>query len=117
MSYIITELVEEDREILREIYQELEIICIPTVYHTGTHHATKTGTIEQKEARQTCFGKIKIQGNLKDSLSSTKHPHIMPMLRRFMAAHYPSFRFTSVYVNRNTICKKHLDARMQARVC
>lgn len=111
MSYIITELAEEDRNILQEIYQELEAIQIPTVWGTHTFHSKKTGTTHQRGARQTCFGKIKSQGHLKDSLSSSRYPHIMPLFERFIGSHSPSFQFNSVYLNRNTVCKKHLDSK------
>ena len=49
MSYIITKLSPEDKEILQEIYEELEDINIPTTYKSnkknGAHHAVKTGAL------------------------------------------------------------------------
>ena len=35
----------------------------------------------------------------------------MPLFKEFIKSHYPEFKFRSVYVNRNTICKKHLDSK------
>ena len=35
----------------------------------------------------------------------------MPLFEIFIKSHHPEFKFTSVYVNRNTVCKQHLDSR------
>lgn len=35
----------------------------------------------------------------------------MPLFREFIDSHYPEFKFESVYVNRNTVAKKHLDSK------
>jgi hypothetical protein len=60
MSYIKTKLSVYDKQILTEIYDELENINIPTTFSNkgikGHHHAVKTGTTSQKDARQTSFG-------------------------------------------------------------
>ena len=77
----------------------------------GYHHSVKTGTTSQKDARQTLFGKIKFQGKLQNSKSSLKYTHIMPLFKEFINSHYSDFRFKSVYVNRNTVCKEHLDSK------
>jgi hypothetical protein len=113
MSYIRTKLSQEDKEILREIYQELEEINIPTTYQKtgGQGHQLRTGTTKQPDARQTSFGIINFQGKIKKSKSSLKYPHIMPLFKEFMNSHYPGFKFKCVYVNKNTICKEHVDTR------
>ena len=115
MSYIKTKLSIEDKDILEYIYDELEEINIPTTYSRkgvqGHHHAEKTGTTTQKEARQTAFGLTTYQGKKKTSKSTIKYPHIMPLFKAFIKSHYPEFKFESVYVNRNTVCKKHLDSK------
>ncbi len=84
MDYIITEFSQKDRQLLSNLFQELEAIHIQTVYHRtvgGGLHAVKTGTTNQREARQTCFGKVKYRGRVKDSTSMIRYPHIMPLLR------------------------------------
>tara|TARA_R110000796_G_scaffold75419_1_gene169195 strand:- start:1816 stop:2337 length:522 start_codon:yes stop_codon:yes gene_type:complete len=112
MSYIRTKLSPEDKTILQEIYEELEDINIPTTYKSneknGAHHAVKTGAVSQKYARQTVFGIIR--GKTK-SKHTKKYPWILELLKEFMDSHHPDFKFTSVYVNRNVVCKKHLDSK------
>lgn len=115
MSFIKTKLSVEDKTILKEIYEELEKITIPTTYKSigggrGAYHSIKTGTTNQKDARQACFGKVTYQGKMQISSCAKKHPHIMPLFKEFIDSHYPDFKFNSVYVNKNTICKKHLDS-------
>ena len=114
MTYIKTKLSQEDKEILRKIYEELEEITISTSYSSqglGQKHAVKTGTTSQINARQTCFGKVKYRGQIKESKSSIRYPHILPLFREFMNSHCPEFKFKCVYVNKNTICKQHLDSK------
>ena len=114
MSFIKTKLTVEDKEILAEIYDELEDITIPSTYRSNSislGHSSRTGTTNQKEARQTCFGKVYFQGKYKESRSNKKHPHMMSLFREFINSHYPEFKFTSVYVNKNTVCKEHLDSK------
>jgi len=114
MDYIIREYSDKDRQMLSNMFQELEAIHIPTVYHKtpgGSLHAVKTGTTHQRDARQTCFGKVKYRGHVKDSKMTSKYPHIMPLLKAFVDSRSPTFVFTSVYVNRNVVCQKHLDSK------
>ena len=113
MEYIKTKLSKNDKEILNDIYHELENITIPTTYQKcgGQGHQIRTGTNKQKQARQTSFGKIRFQGKLQNSKSTKKYPHIMPLFKEFINSHYPDFNFKTVYVNKNTICKEHVDSR------
>jgi hypothetical protein len=112
MSYIKTKLSEQDKYILEEIYEELENITIPTSYRSknGQGHKIKTGAVSQKNARQTIFGNLNL-GKKTKSQSSKKYPYIMPLFKEFIKCHYPSFKFKCVYVNRNVVCKKHLDSK------
>ena len=115
MDYIRTELSEDDKDIIGTIYQSLEKIHIPTCYRSGSksgdYHGMKTGTVSQRDARQTSFGVTKYRGNLQSTRASKKYPHILPLFENFIKSHYPGFEFNSVYVNRNTVCKKHLDSK------
>ena len=117
MSYIKTKLSLDDKDILEDIFEELEEITLPTTYYckekrgSGSYHAIKTGTTSQKNARQTVFGLTYYHGNWKKSNSTIKHPHIIPLFKKFIRSHYPEFKFKSVYVNKNTVCKKHLDSK------
>ncbi len=36
---------------------------------------------------------------------------MMYLFKKFIKSHYPSFKIRSVYVNKNTICKEHLDSK------
>jgi hypothetical protein len=114
MSYIRTKLSFIDKEILGEIYDELENITIPTTYRSGkkggNFHAIKTGVKSQRNARQTVFGVTTYKGKKTKSKSSKDYPYMMDLLKDFMDSHKPDFKFKSVYVNRNTVCKKHLDS-------
>jgi hypothetical protein len=115
MSFIRTKLSYDDKDILDEIYDELEEITIPTTYSSkgvkGHHHAVKTGVTSQKGARQTSFGVTTYRGKKKKSKSTIKYPYMMPLFKEFMKYHYPKFKFKSVYVNRNTVAKKHMDSK------
>jgi hypothetical protein len=113
MSYIKTKLSEEDKEILEEIYEELEEITLPTTFsnYKGKHHAVKTGVTKQKQARQTCFGLVKYKGKLTESQYAQKYPEMLELFKEFIDSHYPGFKFNSVYVNKNVVCKKHLDSK------
>ena len=100
---------------LKKIYLALEQIHIPTSFSTttGSNHPRRTGTLGQRDARQTSFGYIVPPGKkgMRPSRSTERYPHIFPMFKRFMKKHRPGFKFTTVYVNRNTIAKKHIDSR------
>jgi hypothetical protein len=114
MSYVRTELSKEDNEILEELYKELEGISITKSYRKMpgfNHHGERTGTSDQRDARQACFGMVKYHQRLKESGVSIKYPHIMPLLKKFMDSHNPGFQFTNVYVNKNAVCKKHVDSK------
>lgn len=114
MSYIKTKLTIKDKEILNEIFKELEEIALPKSFRSkgmGSHHARKTGTIDQKDAYQVVFGNVFYKGDLQLSSYTKKYPYMMPLFKKFIEQHYPNFEFKSVYVNKNTICKKHLDSK------
>jgi len=115
MSYIRTKLSAEDKEILKDIYDELEDINIPTSYRNikeqGQGHQKRTGAVSQNNARQTVFGSTpSYRGNKLQSSYTKKYPWILDLLKEFMKSHCPEFKFSSVYVNRNVVCKKHLDS-------
>jgi hypothetical protein len=114
-SYVKTKLSVSDTDILEEIYDELEKITIPTTFSSpgtkGHYHAVKIGVQSQRDARQTIFGTTTYRGVKQLSKSSKKHPHIIPLLSRFIQSHNSNFKFNSVYVNRNTVAKKHLDSK------
>ena len=115
MHYIRTELSENDKDILAKIYETLEGITLPIAYcgenRVGSHHARKIGVTNQKGARQTVFGMTYYRGSFQVSSYSKKYPHVMTLFKEFINSHYPDFEFKSVYVNRNTVCKKHLDSK------
>ena len=113
---VATELTENDKSILSKIYNDLEKITIPTTFRNkdinkGHYHAERTGTSDQIGARQTCFGITKWQGKDRQSKSSKKNPHMMSLFKEFIDSHFPEFEFKSVYVNKNTVCKPHLDSK------
>lgn len=115
MNYSRKLLSTDDLLLLQNIYTELEKITIPTTFSSigvkGHFHAVKTGTTQQKNARQTSFGLTIYRFKKQETSSSKKYPHIMPLFKTFMDSHYPLFKFNSVYVNRNTVVKQHLDSK------
>lgn len=113
MSYIKTKLSEEDKDILDEIYEELEEITLPSRYQkTGAQgHSLRTGACNQKKAKQVCFGYSNYRGKKQLSMFTKKYPYIMELFEEFIDSHYPEFEFNSVYVNKNVKCKKHLDSK------
>lgn len=114
MSYIKTKLSEEDKEILEEIYEELEEITLPLTYRKkgkSQGHQVRTGSNKQKQARQTCFGYTLHQSKKQLSVYTKKYPYMMDLFKEFMDSHYPTFKFNSVYVNKNVVCKWHKDSK------
>tara|TARA_R110002126_G_C10346355_1_gene491241 strand:+ start:97 stop:630 length:534 start_codon:yes stop_codon:yes gene_type:complete len=115
MHYIVKKLSENDKNILAKIYETLEGITLPIAYcgenRVGSHHARKIGVTNQRYARQTVFGMTYYRGLLQLSSYSKKYPHVMTLFKEFINSHYSQFEFMSVYVNRNTIAKKHLDSK------
>ncbi len=111
-----TKLSDEDKNNLKEIYDALQKINIPTVFtNIGViprrHHSNRTGTFNQRNARQTSFGLTTYMGKKQDSVNTKKHPHILPLFKTFIDLHIPDFTFSTVYVNKNTISKQHLDKK------
>ena len=115
MKYIVKKLSENDRDILAKIYETLEDITFPIAYcganRVGSHHARKIGVTEQRDARQTVFGMTYYRGSFQLSSYSKRYPHMMKLFKEFINSHNPGFEFKSVYVNRNTVAKKHLDSK------
>jgi hypothetical protein len=111
-----TNLSEIDKQNLKLIYDALEKINIPTVFtNEGViprrYHANRTGTASQKNARQTSFGIITYRGKKQESCLTKKHPHMLLLFKKFIDLHSPNFIFSTVYVNKNTVAKPHLDQR------
>jgi len=118
MSYIRKKLSPSDKEILNKLYKEFEKIHIPTTYRDkgrAPYHSLKTGANIQKNARQTSFGIINYRGNQTISSNTKKYPHIYPLLKKFIKSHNHKFKFKTVYINRNVICKKHIDSKNTGR--
>lgn len=115
MNYIVKKLSENDKHILAKIFATLEDITLPIAYcganRVGSHHARKIGVTEQRDARQTVFGMTYYRGSFQVSSYSKKYPHVMTLFKDFVKSHNPGFEFKSVYVNRNTVCKKHFDSK------
>ncbi len=115
MNYITTPYSESDIDNLVKIYTKLEAIHIPTSFRTssksGDYHAIKIGTVSQHNARQAVFGVTKYRGDLQPTRASKRYPHMMKLFKDFVDSHYPGFQFKSVYVNRNTVAKKHFDSK------
>ena len=108
---LLKKLSNEDKNILKEIYDELEKIYIPTTFQNvgGYGHQVRTGAVSQRGARQTCFGLSFYRGKKRTALYSEKHPHIDILFKKFINSHNPEFDYDSVYVNKNVVCKKHID--------
>ena len=112
MSYIKTKLTNRDKDILSEIYNELEQITLNKSIHSKNRgHAVRTGTIKQLDARQSGFGEVYYQGKIKESCINKKYPQMIDLFKKFIKSHYPKFKFSGVYVNKNTVCKKHIDSK------
>lgn len=113
MDYVKIKLSSEDKEILKVIFDKLEDITIPSSFRNkgGQGHQIRTGSVSQKNARQTCFGLTYHHGQVKKSKSTIKYPHILPLFIKFIKSHNPGFKFKSVYVNRNVVIKKHVDSK------
>lgn len=114
MSYKRTKLSDGDKKILEEIFRELEKITLPSTYRSGNnhnYHQVRTGSIDQKGARQTVFGYSKYRQKKNISKYTKLYPHILPLFESFIKSHKPSFNFDSVYVNKNVVCKRHVDSK------
>lgn len=104
--YTLTEFSENDKLKLELILKELEIMHLPTTFKTnskhGANHAIRVGVTDQVGARQTLFKK--------DSKSALRYPHFINICQEFLNSHMPYFKYDCIYVNKNTICKPHLDS-------
>lgn len=98
---------------MSKIYEELKNTKLVATYSKegGRHHAVKIGVTNQKTARQAVFGLTVYRGSKLQSVFTAKYPKLMPLFRLFMSSHFPDFKFTSVYVNQNTVAQKHLDSK------
>jgi len=105
--YTLTEFSENDKLKLELILKELEIMHLPTTFKTNSkheaNHAIKVGVTNQIGARQTLFKK--------DSKSALRYPHFINICQEFLNSHMPYFKYDCIYVNKNTICKPHLDGK------
>ena len=104
----------QDKSILNEIYDELEKIKLRKTYRktkiNNQGHKIRTGAYKQKNAYQGCFGLTRFRGKSFESSFQKKHPHMMVLFKKFIQSHNPSFKFKSVYVNKNVVCDKHKDS-------
>lgn len=114
-NYTTRKLNRTDKENLKRIVNFLESITIPTSWCTkkigSPYHAEKTGARHQRDARQVIFGQLK---NGKHTRFSNKYPIAMELFQEFVDAHAPGFVFNAVNVNRNVVCKPHLDSKNTA---
>jgi len=112
MTHKLTKLSNKDSKILSDIYNALEKILLPTTYQKtgGQGHQVRTGATKQKGARQALFGIRNFRKGKQYSKYYRTYPHIIKLFNEFISSHYPDFKFDSVYVNKNVVCKKHLDS-------
>lgn len=104
---------DKDKKIIKCIHEELEKITIPKVYCSkglGPHHAEKTGVTRQRNARQCVFGVVTHNAKTFKTKFAKRFPHILKLFKEFMRSHDPSFKFRTVQVNLNCVCKKHRDS-------
>lgn len=99
----------EQKEYLSKIAQEIDRCKISTTFGTARHHSVKTGTTDQKGARQDVVGIVCNGLEEWPSICHQKNPQLMRMFRKFMKMHQPQLKFRTVYININTMCKPHLD--------
>jgi len=99
----------EQKEYLAKIAKEIDRCKISTTFGTARHHSVKTGTTDQKGARQDVVGIVGSGGEERASIRHQKNPQLMRMFRKFMKMHQPELKFRTVYININTMCKPHLD--------
>jgi hypothetical protein len=95
------------------IYYGLESITIPKKLLTkcpDVGHSKRTGSWTQPLARQVSFGNTRWFGITKPSKYSTRFPEINDLLFKFIKSHAPEFEATMVYVNKNVVCKPHIDS-------
>ena len=102
---------EDDKTNLKLIFEELEMITLPTTFQNtgGQGHSKRIGALDQKGARHTSWGITLYQGKKKVSRYTNLHPHMLPLFDKFIQHHMPDFKYTSVYVNRNVRAKAHYD--------
>ena len=118
MSYNVRRLSGRDVSILKQIQNQFDnnSYMIPTTYEKGNpaknawqNYSWKTGSINQKGARQGVFGYTRvIASNPSELTNITKsNPQMMRLFRMFMKSHNSSFKFKSVNVDIDLVKKRH----------
>lgn len=107
----------KDKAVLQKIHAFLESSYIPTTFAVsgGSRHAKRTGTNRQSNARQGVYGMVKWRKrDVQPSNLAKRYPDFLPLCYELMQSHLPEFEFDMVYVNKNTVCQRHLDKNNNA---
>ena len=105
------EITQEQKKFLEKVAEEIDICKISTTYGSDRNHSVKTGTRDQRGARQDVVGLLSNGNSSWHSACHQKHPQLMRMCRKFMKMHHPDMQFKTAYINVNTICQPHLDRK------
>ena len=109
-----------EKKILLSVVSDLNKVHIPSTFRKnnethGTNHGRRTGAVNQRLGRQMTLGKVYFQGKIKKSVWLEKYPGVYRKLKKFMKSHRPDFSFHAVGINKNIVCKKHIDGKNAGR--
>jgi hypothetical protein len=95
------------KEEFSSLYQMLKNITIP--FRSKNSNNSRRGF---EKHRATVFGKVRqrFTGKIDLSAFTKKHPAIYAELKRIGNTINPNYEFSSVYVNHNVTCPKHVDS-------
>lgn len=96
---------------MKKIEAQLTALNWPT---RGPTRITRGRIGYDSERRAFVLGKVRkwdVHGRLVESQFNAKFPELYADLKRLMHMHDPSFRFTSIQLNRNVQTETHVDRR------
>ena len=107
------------------LYDALQEINIPNILNrnsfryktradgTREYFKRRSNLIDENEPLCSCvFGFVtspRWAWDVRPSVMARKYPHIELMLREYAKEHIPDFPYTTITVNHNLKCRKHLD--------
>ena len=108
-----------------ELYEALQNIKIPNILNcnsfryktrpdgTREYYKRRSNLINDDEPLHSCvFGLVtspKWAWDVRPSVMARKYPHVEHLLKEYARQHIPDFPYTTITINHNLKCKKHLD--------
>ena len=112
------------RELTEKLYSALQNVVIPNILNhnsfryktradgTREYYKRRSNLIDDQPLHSCVFGLVtspKWGWDVRPSVMARKYPEVERLLREYAREHIPDFPYTTITVNHNLKCKKHLD--------